>query len=152
MRFALVALAASLGACSLWSDFDGLDDAQPGAGASSGVGGAGAGAGASVGGGTNGGGGYGASGGSGGAGAAGGAGGVAAGGAAVGGEGGAACKPVLAKCAADSECCPGFICSYSSFGTDICCGVEGSYCNTSGAEDCCRGLECDIAIHECYVP
>jgi len=143
MRVSLLAAVASVGACSLWSDFGGLDDARPGAGN---AGGAGAAGGVAVGGeasgatgATVGDGGAGAGGG-GGAGASGGAVGPGGSGGTGGGDGGhggvPACKEAVEPCMNKAECCGNLACGDTSAG-HVCCGLTGEPCTKPGGEDCC---------------
>jgi hypothetical protein len=144
MRLALFAVVAGVGACSLWSDFDGLDDARPDAGGAGGAAGGSQATGAT--GATAGDGGSGAGGG-GGAGAIGGAagpGGAGGGDGGHGGDGGApACKEAVEPCMNKAECCGNLACGDTSAG-HVCCGLTGEPCTKPGGEDCCGWVsECE---------
>jgi hypothetical protein len=122
----VVALACAHG-CILFSDFDGLDDRRGEQGATTGAPGGAAG-----------------DGGLGVAGEAGaGDGGMSAGGGgASGGAGGAGeCKAAIERCASVDECCAPLQCEMTTAG-QVCCGLVGDPCVTTGGEDCCGSLEC----------
>lgn len=133
-RLAMLALA-SVGACSLVSNFDGLDDAP--AGAVTGSGGAGAASASSSSG--QAGGGAAPAGGEGGAGA-GGDGGAGGGG----GEGGEpACKEAVEACSDPSECCAPLLCANTVTHGVVCCGGLGAPCTgEQDSADCCGSSDC----------
>jgi hypothetical protein len=115
--------------CILFSDFDGLDDRRE-QGATTGAPGGAAGDG-----------GLGVAG-EAGAGGAGDGGTSAGGGGASGGTGGAGeCKAAIEPCTSIDECCAPLQCETTTAG-QVCCGLVGDPCVTTGGEDCCGSLEC----------